>query len=82
MTVLFLLLVIGLEIDVSAAWKLRRQSFSIAVAGVLVPLALGAAAAWTAFPQWVETDTSRLAFSLFIAVAVSITAIPSSFAIG
>ena len=56
--VLFLLLVIGLEIDVSAAWKLRRQSFSIAVAGVLIPLALGAAAAWTAFPQWVETDAS------------------------
>lgn len=73
--VLFLLLVIGLEVDVSAAWKLRRKSISIAVAGVVVPLALGAAAAWTAYPRWIETEVARLPFALFIAVAVSITAI-------
>lgn len=73
--VLFLLLVIGLEVDVSAAWKLRRQSFSIAVAGVAIPLLLGFGAAWASYATWSETETSRLAFSLFVAVAVSITAI-------
>lgn len=73
--VLFLLLVIGLEVDVRTAWTLRRQSFSIAVAGVVVPLVIGAAAAWTAYPAWNETGAARLPFSLFIAVAVSITAI-------
>ena len=73
--VLFLLLVIGLEVDIGTAWRLRRQSLSIALAGVIVPLVVGAAAAWTAYPAWNETDAARLPFSLFVAVAVSITAI-------
>lgn len=73
--ILFLLLAIGLEVDVAAAWKLRRQSMGVAVTGVVVPLALGAAAAWVCYGAWAETDVSRLAFALFVGAAVSITAI-------
>jgi Kef-type K+ transport system membrane component KefB/mannitol/fructose-specific phosphotransferase system IIA component len=73
--ILFLLLAIGLEVDVAAAWKLRRQSVGVAVAGVVIPLVLGAVAAWVSFDAWSETDVPRPAFALFVAAAVSITAI-------
>ncbi len=73
--VLFLLLAIGLEVDVAAAWAMRRQSFSIAVAGVVVPLALGSAVAWVFYPTWSDAEVARSAFALFVGAAVSITAI-------
>jgi Kef-type K+ transport system membrane component KefB/mannitol/fructose-specific phosphotransferase system IIA component len=73
--VLLLLLVIGLEVDVSSAWKLRRQSLSVAVFGVAVPLALGTAVAWLAYDAWSDGVVPRLAFSLFVGAAISITAI-------
>ena len=44
--ILFLLLAIGLEVDISSAWKLRRQSLTVAVTGVVFPLLLGTGLAW------------------------------------
>ena len=73
--ILLLLLVIGLEVDVAAAWRLRRQSFSVAVAGVAVPLAVGTGVAWIAYDSWSPEGVPRLAFSLFVGAAISITAI-------
>ncbi len=73
--VLFLLLAIGLAVAVAAAWKMRRQSFSIAVAGVVVPLVLGSGVAWIFYPEWSDTAVARSAFALFVGAAVSITAI-------
>jgi Kef-type K+ transport system membrane component KefB/mannitol/fructose-specific phosphotransferase system IIA component len=73
--ILLLLLVIGLEVDVASAWRLRRQSFSVAVSGVLVPLALGTWVAWLFYGAWSAPAVPQLAFSLFVGAAVSITAI-------
>jgi Kef-type K+ transport system membrane component KefB len=73
--ILLLLLVIGLEVDVAAAWRLRRQSFSVAVAGVVVPLAMGTCVAWIAYDSWSPEGVPRVAFSLFVGAAISITAI-------
>ena len=73
--ILFLLLVIGLEVDVASAWKLRRQSLAIAITGVVVPLALGTGAAWLMYESWSEVPTARPAFALLVGAAVSITAI-------
>ncbi len=74
--ILFLLLVVGLEINVAAAWKMRNQTFMVALTGVLIPLALGAGVAWVMFDQWSEVpDTSRLAFALLVGAGVAITAI-------
>ncbi|MCP5039777.1 MAG: PTS transporter subunit EIIA [bacterium] len=73
--ILLLLLVIGLEVDIAAAWRLRRQSLSVALAGVLIPLALGTAVAWVAYDDWSAPTVPPLAFSLFVGAAVSITAI-------
>lgn len=73
--ILFLLLVIGLEVDVASAWQLRRQSMAIAITGVVVPLALGTCAAWLMYDSWTEVPATRPAFSLLVGAAVSITAI-------
>ncbi|MDP6979155.1 MAG: cation:proton antiporter [Myxococcota bacterium] len=73
--ILFLLLVIGLEVDVASAWRLRKQSMSVAVCGVVIPLALGTGVAWFAYEGWSDGVVPKLAFSLFVGAAISITAI-------
>ncbi len=73
--ILFLLLVVGLEVNVASAWKMRNQTFVVAVTGVVVPLALGTAAAWLFYDQWVELPTPRFAFALLVGAGVAITAI-------
>lgn len=73
--ILFLLLVVGLEVNVKSAWKMRNQTFVVAVTGVVVPLALGTGAAWLLYEQWVEMPTPRFAFSLLVGAGVAITAI-------
>ncbi len=73
--ILFLLLVIGLEVDVVSAWKLRNQSLGVAISGVIVPLALGFGFAYAFYDAWAEVPTPRIAFSLFVGTAVAITAI-------
>ena len=73
--ILFLLLAIGLEVDVASAWKLRRQSVAVAVMGVVFPLLLGTGVAWWFYDTWAELPVPRLPFSLFVGTAVSITAI-------
>jgi Kef-type K+ transport system membrane component KefB len=73
--ILFLLLVVGLEVNVASAWRMRNQTFTVAVTGVIVPLALGTAVAWLLYDQWVEVPTPRLAFALLVGAGVAITAI-------
>ena len=73
--ILFLLLVVGLEVNVASAWKMRNQTFTVAVMGVLVPLGLGSGVAWLAYDQWVEVETPQLAFALLVGAGVAITAI-------
>ncbi len=73
--ILFLLLVVGLEVNVASAWKMRHQTFTVAVTGVIVPLALGAAIAWLMYDQWMEVPAPRLAFALLVGTGVAITAI-------
>lgn len=73
--ILFLLLVVGLEVNVKSAWKMRNQTFVVAFTGVVVPLGLGTGAAWLLYEQWVELPTPRFAFSLLVGAGVAITAI-------
>ncbi len=73
--ILFLLLVVGLEVNVASAWRMRKQTVAVAVSGVVVPLALGTGAAWLMYDAWAEVPTSRMAFALLVGAGVSITAI-------
>ncbi|TPV94167.1 MAG: hypothetical protein B7733_16685 [Myxococcales bacterium FL481] len=74
--VFLLLLVVGLEVDVGSAWRMRGKAFFVAVTGVLVPLLAGCVAAWLLFDRFNEIEGANpIYFSLFVGVSVSITAI-------
>ncbi|WDI30682.1 cation:proton antiporter [Hyphococcus flavus] len=70
--IFFLMLLAGVELRPRDLAKTSGKAFVIALAGFLVPLALGFGLGWTFIP---ESDF-RLAQSLFIGTALAITAVP------
>jgi Kef-type K+ transport system membrane component KefB len=73
--VLFLFLV-ALEIDVRLLRRNVYASISVSVAGLLVPLGLGAALGVAVYKQFISPSVNYGYFILFTAVAVGITAFP------
>ncbi|KAI0091841.1 Sodium/hydrogen exchanger family-domain-containing protein [Irpex rosettiformis] len=73
--VLFLFLV-GLEIDVRIVKKNFKSASAISIAGLIVPLGLGAALGIPIYHQFVNPDINFGYFLLFTAVAIGITAFP------
>lgn len=71
------LLVAGLEVDLSTIWRQGRLAINVGVAGVLVPFAVGFGAAWF-LPGLMgrEAGADPLLFALFMATALSISALP------
>ena len=76
--VLFLLLVNGLDVDLSIAWKQRRDSLVIAVSDVLVPFVLAATAAFAVPGQFLADPSRRLIFALFVGTTLTISALPEA----
>lgn len=75
--VVLLLLIAGLEIDLSVLWRQGRAALLISVLGTAVPFAVGfgAAYAWPRF--WgIEPGADLLTFALFFGTALSISALP------
>jgi len=71
------LLVAGLEIDLSTVWRQGKAAVSVAFCGMALPFALGFSAAWfLPGPFGYEAGTDRLAYALFLATALSISALP------
>ncbi|KAI0375958.1 hypothetical protein BV20DRAFT_960038 [Pilatotrama ljubarskyi] len=73
--VLFLFLV-GMEVDMRVVRKNAKASTAISVAGLLVPLGLGAALAVPIYHTFTDETDNFGYFILFVAVAVGITAFP------
>ncbi|MGD1220555.1 cation:proton antiporter [Streptomyces krungchingensis] len=73
MTFLFL---IGLELDLRSLRTTRGAVAAVSLTGLLLPMALGAALAAALYPHFAPDDVGRLPFTLFVAVALSITAFP------
>ncbi|MEM8738799.1 MAG: cation:proton antiporter [Planctomycetota bacterium] len=74
----FLLLVAGLEVDLSIVWKQGKAALWVSLMGMIVPFAMGFALAWF-LPAQIGYDTDsdlKLAFALFLGIAMSITALP------
>jgi len=74
--VLFLLLVNGLDVDVSVAWKQRKDSFVISVSDVFVPLAIGFTMALFIPGRFMVVPGQRLLFAYVVGTAVTIGALP------
>ncbi|MDN5939283.1 MAG: cation:proton antiporter [Salinisphaera sp.] len=73
--VILLMFLIGLEFDYRHLKDKGRATVGISVSGVLLPFVLGAAVAVAMHP-YVAAGTSLLGFTLFLAIALSITAVP------
>jgi len=71
------LLVAGMEVDLSRMWRQGRTAAAVSVAGLLFPFALGLGAAWMAPGlMGMSAGGDRLHFALFMATALSISALP------
>ncbi len=77
LAIVLFLMVAGLEVDLSTIWRRGRAASFVGIAGIAVPFALGALAAWFA-PQSMgfEGGTSPAVFACFFATALSISALP------
>ncbi|MFF4020663.1 cation:proton antiporter [Streptomyces sp. NPDC001843] len=70
------LFLIGLELDLRSLGTTRGSVAAVSLSGVLLPMALGAALASALYPHFAPYGVGRLPFTLFVAVALSITAFP------
>jgi Kef-type K+ transport system membrane component KefB len=73
-----LLLVAGLEVDLSVVRRQGKAAFFVSMLGMLVPFAFGFALAWF-LPNQIGfggEPGSKLPFALFVGIAMSITALP------
>ncbi len=77
LAIVLFLLVAGMEIDLSTVWRQGKVALWVALAGMLLPFSLGFAVAWW-LPSLVgyQPGVNHLAFALFMATALSISALP------
>lgn len=75
---LFFLLETGLKMDFSSAWRHRGKALIIALTDIIVPMTL-AFIACLFLPAYYLTDPNqRLAFSIFMATVMTISAMPTA----
>lgn len=72
LAVFFLMLLAGVEMRPAELARASYRAVPVAISGMLVPLALGFALGW----YWLPESDWKDAQSLFIAVALAITAVP------
>jgi Kef-type K+ transport system membrane component KefB/mannitol/fructose-specific phosphotransferase system IIA component len=77
LAIVLFLLVAGMEVDLSTVWRRGKVALNVGIAGIVVPFAFGFAAAWymPGLLGW-EAGANPLIFALFIATALSISALP------
>jgi Kef-type K+ transport system membrane component KefB len=76
MGVLFLLIVTGLETDLRLIKRRGRSALVISAGGILVPFASGVGLGLMLPDAYLAHPEGRLVFALFMAVAMSISAVP------
>ncbi|MBW4520970.1 MAG: cation:proton antiporter [Scytolyngbya sp. HA4215-MV1] len=74
--VLFLLVVTGLETDLNLIIRKGKTALLISLGGIIVPFITGVGLGWVLPENFLAKPDERLIFSLFIATAMSISAIP------
>ena len=71
-----LLLITGLETDVRLLRNLGRAAFIASVMGMVLPFGLGFGLGYVMPPRYLTDPSHRILFSLFLATAMSISAMP------
>ncbi len=74
--VLFLLVVTGLETDLNLIVRKGKTALLISLGGIIVPFLTGLGLGWFLPDNLLVNPNQRLVFSLFIATAMSISAVP------
>lgn len=74
--VIFLLLITGLETDLALIRRHARTAVGASLGGVLLPFATGFLLGWYLPDSLLASSDQRVVFSLFVATAMSISAIP------
>lgn len=77
LAVALLLLVAGMEVDLSTVGRQGTATIAVATSGLLVPLIVGVALAWLA-PHWwgMPSGASPGLFALFVGTALAVSALP------
>ncbi|WP_459556551.1 cation:proton antiporter domain-containing protein [Lacunimicrobium album] len=77
LAIVLFLLVAGMEVDLSIVWRQGRSALKIGVLGTFIPFLVGLLGAMS-MPQVLgqQADADNLIFSLFLATAMSISALP------
>ncbi|WP_323171016.1 cation:proton antiporter [Natrialba sp. PRR66] len=73
---IMLLVVTGLETDIDLVLANGRTAIVLSLGGIVVPFTTGFALGWVLPAEFIAAPAQRLVFSLFIATAMSISAIP------
>jgi Kef-type K+ transport system membrane component KefB/mannitol/fructose-specific phosphotransferase system IIA component (Ntr-type) len=77
LAVTLLLMLAGMEVDLSSLWRQGRATVFIAVAAVVVPLVVGAGLAWAAPQYWgMPADGQTDSFAIFVGTALAVSALP------
>jgi Kef-type K+ transport system membrane component KefB/nucleotide-binding universal stress UspA family protein len=74
--VIMLLLCTGLETDLDTLRGMRRPAAMVSVLGIAIPFAGGFLLGWWLPAAYLPAGNQRLIFALFMAVAMSISAVP------
>jgi Kef-type K+ transport system membrane component KefB/nucleotide-binding universal stress UspA family protein len=74
--VILLMLLTGLETDLALIRRQARSAFGVALGGLLLPLSLGFLLGELVPDELLANPNERFVFSLFVATAMSISAIP------
>ncbi|HEY4002391.1 MAG TPA: cation:proton antiporter [Candidatus Xenobia bacterium] len=74
--VVFLLTLTGLETDTELIKRQWHSAFAASVLGIALPFASGLGLGYVVPNDWLVSPQSRLALSLFLATALSISALP------
>ena len=74
LAIVFLLLIAGMEVDLSSVWRQGKTVARVSIITMLIPFALGASLAWF-FPGFLGADRTVI-LMLFMGIALAITALP------
>ena len=77
LAVTLLLMVAGMEVDLSSVWRQGRATISIALSAAFIPLGVGAAFAWFSPQFWgMPANGQPATFAIFFGTALAVSALP------